>query len=161
MRLYMDERTILIKERQKAIFSILEELEKDAAKRRFSYLRQIHLVVSALLGLLIPLLCTNIHNIELHQGMLLLAVVILTMVFLLITLLIYYSQCILPVHNLKSFRKAAPKALMSDDGYVSFGKSIPLWYEIVEFLSYIGTTVGIILLAFSFLKEVLNHTQIY
>ncbi len=141
----------LFDERKERLLSILEELEKESAKRRFAYLRQLHLVVSALLGLLVPLLCTGTHNIELHRETLLRASVILTMVFLLITLLIYYSQCILPTSNLKSFRKEAPKALESGADYVSFGKSIPLWYEVAEFLSYIGTTVGISLLAFSFL----------
>lgn len=144
--------TELFNARKDRILSILEELEKESAKRRFAYLRQIHLVVSALLGLLIPLLCTSTRSIELHRGMLLLASAILTIVFLLITLLIYYSQCILPAYNLKSFRKEAPKVLMSDVGHVSFGKSIPLWYKVLEGLSYIGTTAGISLIAFSFLK---------
>lgn len=144
----MDEQ--LYNKRLRAVINQLAVLEKEAAQRRFAYLRQMILAVSALLGLIIPLTQKSSHSTPLLQETLLAGVVLLSTAFVTISLLLYYSQCIAPAREIKSFRKEAPKSLYTDERFLSYGTPLPCWYNVLEFSAYLITSSGVVALCVSF-----------
>lgn len=130
----------------------LKSLVDQKNSSRVSWHRQIVLVSSTLLGVLISLgdidSVSQLFHFCMASGILLLSVgSLLTMI------LVYYHSVWLSRKELESYRDSLDKALQSNSPVVSYGVYLPRWCKIVEALAYISISIAFLVLGISYVVK--------